>query len=112
PPHGRHAGAALDAHGCLRQDQLWDALRGHAEWIVQTILRLGSGTAQLEPEAPGRLRSEPSVFAAATGPEIFVELVRRAVAPEEALAELGGLGSRIGDGAHARILAECALAPA
>jgi hypothetical protein len=112
PPHGRHAGAALIAHGCLRQDQLWDALRGHAEWIAQLVLRLPSGTAQLEPDPPGRLRSEPSVFAASTGPEIFVELVRRAVAPEEALSELGGHGSRIGDGVHARLLAECALGPA
>ena len=33
-------------------------------------------TAQLELDPPGRLRSEPSVFAAATGAEIFVELVR------------------------------------
>jgi hypothetical protein len=63
----------------------------------------------LEPEPPGRLRSEPSVFAASTGPEIFVELVRRAVPPEEALEELGGDASRIGDGPNHGLLAECNL---
>ena len=45
-------------------------------------------------EPPG-LRSEPSVFGASTGCEIFVELVRRAVS-SEAIAALGG------EGAHRR----------
>jgi hypothetical protein len=109
PPHGRHAGAALVAHGWLGQDQLWNVLRAHAEWIATSVLRLGGGTAQLEPEPPGRLRSEPSVFGASTGAEIFVELVRRAVSPEEAIEALGGEGSRISDGPMANLLAECAL---
>ncbi|HVJ93816.1 MAG TPA: hypothetical protein VM580_28700 [Labilithrix sp.] len=112
PPYGRHAGAALVAHGWLGQDQLWTALRAHAEWIAALVLRLGGGTVQLEPEPPGRLRSEPSVFAASTGAEIFVELVRRAVSPEEAIVALGGEASRIGDGPAQSLLAECALAPA
>jgi hypothetical protein len=112
PPYGRHAGAALVAHGWLSQDQLWIMLRAHAEWIASAILRLPGGTAQLEPEPPGRLRSEPSVFAASTGAEIFVELVRRAVSPDEAIEALGGESSRIGDGPAESLLAECAIPPA
>jgi hypothetical protein len=111
PPYGRHAGAALVAHGWLGQDQLWSILRAHAEWIATAVLRLSGGTVQLEAEPPGRLRSEPSVFAASTGAEIFVELVRRAVSPEEAIDALGGEASRIGDGAAQSLLAECALPP-
>lgn len=109
PPYGRHAGAALVAHGFLRQDQLWTVLRAHAEWLASAILRLPGGTAQFETEAPGRLRNEPSVFGASTGPEVFVELVRRAVAPEEALEALGGDAARVGDGPSPGVLAECAL---
>jgi hypothetical protein len=112
PPYGRHAGAALVAHGWLRQDQLWIVLRAHAEWIASAILRQSGGSAQLEPDPPGRLRSEPSVFAATTGPEVFVELVRRAVPPEEAIERLGGEGARIGDGPNQGLLAECNLPPA
>jgi hypothetical protein len=112
PPYGRHAGAALVAHGFLRQDQLWTVLRSHAEWISATVLRLPSGTAQMEDDPPGRLRGEPSVFGASTGCEIFVELVRRAVAPDEALDRLGGESGRIGDGPNQGLLAECSLPPA
>lgn len=111
PPYGRHAGAALVAHGFLRQDQLWAVLRAHAEWIATAALRIPAGTAQLEVEPPGRLRGEPSVFGASTGCEIFVELVRRAVSPDEALELLGGETSRIGDGPGQGLLAECALPP-
>ena len=109
PPYGRHAGAALVAHGWLRQDQLWQVLRAHAEWIAATILRLTRGTAQLEPDPPGRLRGEPSVFGAATGAEIFVDLVRRSVSLEDALERLGGEGSRVTDGPNNGLLAECNL---
>ncbi|MBX3233776.1 MAG: hypothetical protein KIT84_09085 [Labilithrix sp.] len=112
PPYGRHAGAALVAHGWLGQDQLWAALRAHAEWLATLVLRSAGGTAQLEAEPPGRLRSEPSVFGASTGCEVFVELVRRAVSSEEAIASLGGEGARIGDGPKAVLLSECALPPA
>lgn len=112
PPYGRHAGAALVAHGWLNQDQLWGALRSHAESIATHVLRLENGHAQLEPEPPGRLRSEPSVFGAATGPEVFVELVRRAVSPEEAILVLGGTQSRIDDGVARNLLPECQLPPA
>jgi hypothetical protein len=111
PPYGRHAGAALVAHGWLSQDQLWGALRAHAEWIAAGVLGMTTGTALLEPEPPGRLRNEPSVFGASTGAEIFVELVRRTVTPDEAIAAMGGEGSRVADGPHQGLLAECALAP-
>ena len=111
PPYGRHAGAALVAHGFLRQDQLWNVLRAHAEWIATAILRMNEGTAQLELDPPGRLRGEPSVFGASTGCEIFVELVRRAVSPDDALDRLGGETSRIADGPNQGLLAECALPP-
>ena len=111
PPYGRHAGAALVAHGWLRQDQLWSSLRAHCEWIATEVLRLSGGTAQLEAEPPGRLRSEPSVFGASTGPEIFVELVRRATPSDEALRLLGGANARIGVGARAQLLGECNLSP-
>jgi hypothetical protein len=75
------------------------------------VLRLTRGTAQLEPDPPGRLRGEPSVFGAATGAEIFVDLVRRAVPHEDALERLGGESSRITDGPSAGLLAECNLPP-
>jgi hypothetical protein len=111
PPYGRHAGAALVAHGWMRQDQLWQVLRAHAEWIASVILRLERGTAQLEPDPPGRLRGEPSVFGAATGAEVFVDLVRRSVPVDDALASLGGEASRITDGPNHGLLAECNLLP-
>jgi len=111
PPYGRHAGAALVAHGWLRQDQLWAVLRGHAEWIASAILGLTRGSAQLEADPPGRLRGEPSVFGAATGPEMFVELVRRAVPANDALERLGGERTRLTDGPQQGLLAECNLSP-
>jgi hypothetical protein len=51
------------------------------------------------------------VFGASTGAEIFVELVRRAVPPEEAIEVLSGDRSRIDDGAQVALLSECALPP-
>lgn len=109
PPHGRHAGAALVAHGWLRQDQLWIVLRAHAEWLAASALKLTSGICELESDPPGRLRGEPSVFGASTGAEIFVELVRRSVTPEEALERLGGETSKIGNGPNHLLFVECNL---
>jgi hypothetical protein len=111
PPFGRHAGAALVAHGHLRQDQLWSVLREHAEWILGRMIQQSTGTALIEGEPPGRLRGEPSVFERSTGAEVFVEVVRRVVAPEDALARLGGAASRIADGPAVQLESECALEP-
>jgi hypothetical protein len=111
PPFGRHAGAALVAHGALGQDQLWEALRGHAEWISVGCMKIAGGSALVEPEPPGRLKGEPSVFGGAAGSEVFVELCRRAFSAEEALAGLGGPGARLTPGANEALLRECGLAP-
>ena len=112
PPSGRHAGAALVAHGYMRQDQLWTVLRAHAEWVIGRIVALAGGTAGFEADPPGRLRSEPSVFGGSTGAEVFVEVVRRGVAPAEAIERMGGDASRIVEGASASLAVECALGAA
>jgi hypothetical protein len=111
PPSGRHAGAALIAHGYLEQDALWPVLRAHAEWIIGHAMTLRAGTVDLESDPPGRLRAEPNVFGGATGAEVFVEVVRRVVEPKVALARLGGRSARIDAGTRATLLAECALGP-
>jgi hypothetical protein len=111
PPFGRHAGAALIAHGYLGQGDLWPVLRAHAEWILGRALLEPRSTCALEAEPPGRLRAEPRVFGGATGAEVFVELVRRVLPGYAALARLGGPEARVAEGPHAALLAECALAP-
>jgi Domain of unknown function (DUF4388) len=108
PQFGRHAGAALVAHGYLRQDQLWPILRAHAEWVLGRALSTTRGTVSIEPEAAGRLRGEPGVFGGSTGAEVFVEVLRRIVSPDEALERLGA-ASQITEGEGRSILSECAL---
>jgi hypothetical protein len=109
PPFGRHAGAALIAHGHLGQDRLWEVLRGHAEWLVSRVLQMSAGTCAYEHEAPGRLRAEPSVFGGSTGAEVLVEVVRRVISPAAAVQRLGGSRARLGDGRRRQLLGECAL---
>lgn len=109
PGFGRHAGAALIAHGHLRQEELWPVLRAHAEWILGRMLLVDRGAASLEPEIPVRLKSEPAVFGGATGAEVLVEVVRRVVPPELAVRQLGGQDGRFGDGVTPALLGECAL---
>jgi CheY-like chemotaxis protein len=111
PAFGRHAGAALVAHGYLRQDQLWPILRAHAEWILGRMLEATAGNAIYEADPPGRLRAEPGVFGGSTGAEVFVEVLRRVEPPVQAVERLGGGASRIGDGENASLLSECALGP-
>lgn len=111
PPFGRHAGAALVAKGYLGQDQMWPALRAHAEWVLAHVLQMGEGRLVVEARAPGRLAGEPSVFGGSTGAEVFVELVRRLVSPADAIERLGGAGVRLGEGPASALLAECALEP-
>ena len=110
PPFGRHAGAALVAKGYLGQDQMWPTLRAHAEWVLAHVLQMGEGQLVVEARPPGRLAGEPSVFGGSTGAEVFVELVRRIVAPVDAIERLGGGRARLGDGPASALLAECALA--
>lgn len=111
PPGGRHAGAALIAHGYLGQDALWQVLRAHAEWLIGAFLLVDSGTLELESEPPGRLRTEPSVFGGSMGAEVFVEAVRRVIAPDVALQRMGGAAARLDAGSRFSLLAECALRP-
>lgn len=109
PPFGRHAGAALIAHGHLGQDDLWPVLRAHAEWIIGRVVLVGSGSCELESDPPGRLKAEPNVFGGATGAEVLIETVRRVVSPEAAMRRVGGPGARVSAGPRGPILSECAL---
>jgi hypothetical protein len=109
PHYGRHAGAALVAHGHLRQDELWSVLRAHAEWLLVRLIELQGGRMTLEVEVPERLRDEPAVFGGAAGAEVLVELVRRAIAPERALERLGSGAALIAEGPAWSLLRECAL---
>jgi len=111
PPFGRHAGAALVARGYLRQDQMWSTLRAHAEWLIARVMHAGAGRLVVEAEPPGRLAAEPGVFGGSPGAAVFVEVVRRIVAPADAVELLGGGASRVAEGPAARLLDECALAP-
>jgi len=111
PQFGRHAGAALIAHGYLRQDELWPVLRGHAEWLLGHALGISQGSAGLETELPARLLSEPAVFGGAAGAEILLEVLRRQIPPEAARAALGGPRVRLARGPESRLLSECALSP-
>ena len=56
PQFGRHAGAALIAHGHLRQEELWTVLRAHAEWILARIVAMTRGAASVEKQVPPRLQ--------------------------------------------------------
>jgi hypothetical protein len=109
PQFGRHAGAALIAQGHLRQDDLWPVLRAHAEWLLTRLSVLDRGAASLERQLPPRISAEPSVFGGATGAEVLIEVVRRAVPPADAIGWMGGLSVRFVDGDSGSILAESAL---
>ncbi len=108
PREGRYAAAALVAHGLLNNDEIWDVLRAHASWLLGKVVGLAEGIRTKEAAISGR--DEPSVFGAATGASVFVEAVRRHVGAAEALAYLGGAGSRIGNGPSTHLVRECALA--
>jgi hypothetical protein len=73
------------------------------------VLRLKQAGVRLEARPSGRLAGEPSVFGGATGAEVFMEVVRRIVSPMEALEQLGGAQSHLGQGAEAHLLDECSL---
>jgi len=109
PLFGRHAGAALIAHGYLQQDELWPVLRSHAEWLIGRIAKLERGETGVELEVPPRLATEPAVFGGATGAEVLVELVRRVSTPEASTSRLGGANVRLRQGPSHGLLGECAL---
>jgi hypothetical protein len=109
PNFGRHAGAALIARGLLEQGELWPVLRAHAEWVLGRILRIERGTVREESPVPERLAAEPAVFGGATGAEVLVEAVQRAVKPDQALAQLGGGEITLEPGEAFNLLGECAL---
>ena len=111
PLFGRHAGAALIAHGYLQQDELWPMLRSHAEWLIGHIARLERGETGVERDLPARLATEPAVFGGATGAEVLVEVVRRVSSPEVSVGRLGGAAMRLGPGSSKGLLGECALPP-
>jgi hypothetical protein len=111
PGSGRHAAAALIAHGYLGQDDLWKVLRAHAEWLLGRTLLETHASLEVEGEPPARLRSEPAVFGGATGAEVLIEAARRVLPPAGALRLLGGGEARVAPGPHAGLLGECALAP-
>ena len=112
PQFGRHAGAALIAQGHLRQDDLWPVLRAHAEWLIGRIVLLDSGAVSVEGDVPVRLQAEPAVFGGATGAEVLVEIVRRAVSPEQAVERLGGPNITLQKGDNPALLGECAISDA
>jgi hypothetical protein len=91
---------------------MWPTLRAHAEWLLVRVVQMQGGRLVVEPQPPGRLAGEPSVFGGSTGAGVFVEIVRRVFPPSEALERLGGPGSRVGEGPQGRLLDECALGPA
>jgi len=109
PQFGRHAGAALIAHGHLRQDELWPVLRAHAEWLLGRTLAVEKGSGDLETELPARLQAEPAVFGGATGAEVLIETLRRVLSPEQSLDSLGGAHGRFAAGPSRSLLNECAL---
>jgi hypothetical protein len=110
PLFGRHAGAALIAHGYLQQDELWPVLRSHAEWLIGRIARLERAETGVESEIPARLATEPAVFGGATGAEVLVDIVRRVSPPDVSAQRLGGVGVRLQVGSGRNLLGECALA--
>lgn len=112
PQFGRHAGAALIAHGYLRQDELWPVLRAHAEWLIGRLVTIERGVVSIEKQVPGRLEAEPAVFGGATGAEVFVEIVRRAVPADQAVLRLGGPDTQLALGHNQQLLGECALTSA
>lgn len=111
PIFGRHSGAALIARGLLEQSELWPVLRSHAEWVLAQLLTIERGGVQVEHPVPERLAAEPAVFGGATGAEVLVEAIQRAVPPAQALAYLGNEAATLVPGGAAALLSECALSP-
>ncbi len=112
-PTDAHAGAALVAHGWLRQDQLWVVLRAPCR-----MDRLGD-----PPLAAGARRSSSPIRRAVCGVSRACSARRparrssssssAARSPRrDALERLGGEGTKIAEGPNHGLLAECNLPPA
>lgn len=108
PRFGRHAGAALIAHGHLRQDDLWPILRAHAEWILGRLM-LSDRQLHLEANVPARVSEEPAVFGGAAGAEIFIDVLKRTVDAGASYRALGSGRRRISLGSNQALLGEAAL---
>lgn len=111
PVYGRHAGAALIARGLLEQGELWPVLRSHAEWVLAQLLLIERGSVQIEDPVPERLAAEPAVFGGATGAEVLVEVIQRALLPAQATVYLGSESATLVPGGAFGLLSECALSP-
>ncbi|HEX2879813.1 MAG TPA: hypothetical protein VHO25_09810 [Polyangiaceae bacterium] len=109
PPFGRHTATALIARGKLKQEQLWSALRAHAQWLLGYALSEAHSTLHIEHQVPERLASEPTVFGGATGAEVLIEVVRRVISPAQATDLLGGNTVVIDLNPDSTLLNECAL---
>jgi hypothetical protein len=109
PPFGRHTATALIARGKLKQEQLWSALRAHAQWLLGYALSEAHSTLLVEHQVPERLASEPTVFGGATGAEVLIEVVRRVISPAHASELLGGNSVVIDLNPDSTLLNECAL---
>ncbi len=109
PVFGRHAGAALIARGLLEQGELWPVLRSHAEWVLGQLLLIERGAVQMEYPVPERLAAEPAVFGGATGAEVLLEAIQRAVPPAQAMAYLGSDAASLVKSGAFGLLSECAL---
>lgn len=112
PRSGRHSGAALVARGFLRQDELWPALRAHAEWILKRAISVRTGSFNFVDSLEGRIASEPGVFGASPGAAVLLEAIRRSVDASEAVARLGGSEVRVGEGPQMPLIVECELTDA
>jgi hypothetical protein len=99
----------LIARGLLEQGELWPVLRGHSEWVLSQLFLIERGTVQIEHPIPERLAAEPAVFGGATGAEVLVEVVERAIPPAQALEHLGSLSATFKPGSAFGLLGECAL---
>lgn len=109
PRSGRLAAAALIAQGFLAQDELWNVLRAHAEWVLVRAMSDPAAIAEILPEVPERLASEPNVFGGATGVEVFVEVTRRAFDEASSRRIVEGLDGKIVRGGADSLVHEAAL---
>jgi hypothetical protein len=109
PPFGRHTATALIARGKLKQEQLWSALRAHAQWLLGCALSEAHSTLLVERQVPERLATEPTVFGGATGAEVLIEVVRRVISPAHANELLGGNSVVLDLNPDCALLNECAL---